>query len=384
MPTPSAQLDSINNALIHVVGCKHVVIGSVELQIPSEQVATLHQSKLIHHSVLISDSLGVADDTGRPNFVDRTRFFFPFPYQTSFGLLTGKGDGPLVLGQGEPKSVNTPTLMERGLPVCSNKIHSVPFLNSGSIPMKGSASKGDGPLVLGQGEPKSVNTPTLMERGLPVCSNKIHSVPFLNSGSIPMKGSAKGRLQKEGQFAIPISIEAVGKRLREEATDLVTGGVVDVRRKFMAKALTFQSIRDDVLLQVSKYKEPKDVWDALWARFLEVERVQKARSQTLKESLGSSLDEKGMVRKYVNSMPPKYLPIMASIEQYSEIENMAFRFKAYEELKPMPVHRYPASRLWVEPMPESKPFRLLDLASQGTFAEQTLYWANLGLARLKK
>ncbi|KAD4888012.1 hypothetical protein E3N88_20085 [Mikania micrantha] len=49
-----------------------------------------------------------------------------------------------------------------------------------------------------------------------------------------------------------------------------------------------------------------------------------------------------------------------------------------------PVHRYPASRLWVEPMPESKPFRLLDLASQGTFAEQTLYWANLGLARLKK
>ncbi|KAD7479988.1 hypothetical protein E3N88_03124 [Mikania micrantha] len=52
----------------------------------------------------------------------------------------GKGDGPLVLGQGELKSVNTPTLMERGLPVCSYKIHSVPFIKSGSIPMEGSAS----------------------------------------------------------------------------------------------------------------------------------------------------------------------------------------------------------------------------------------------------
>ncbi|KAL8239920.1 hypothetical protein R6Q59_016487 [Mikania micrantha] len=140
MPTPSAQLDSINDALIHVVGRKHVAISSVELQIPSEQVATLHQSELIHHSELITDSLGVADDTGCSNSVDRTLSLFPFHYQTSFGLLTGKGDGPLVLGQGEPKSVNTPTLMDRGLIVCSNKIHSVPFINSGSIPMEGSAS----------------------------------------------------------------------------------------------------------------------------------------------------------------------------------------------------------------------------------------------------
>ncbi|KAD3068093.1 hypothetical protein E3N88_35973 [Mikania micrantha] len=116
-----------------------ITIGSFELQIPSEQVATLHQSELIHHSELIPDSLGVADDTGRPNSVDRTLSLFPFRYQTSFGLLTCKGDGPLVLGQGEPKSVNTSTLMERGLPVCSNKIHSMPFINSGSIPMEGSA-----------------------------------------------------------------------------------------------------------------------------------------------------------------------------------------------------------------------------------------------------
>ncbi|KAD7116806.1 hypothetical protein E3N88_04074 [Mikania micrantha] len=150
----------------------------------------------------------------------------------------------------------------------------------------------------------------------------------------------------------------------QDAIDPVTGGGVDARRKNMAKALIFQSIPEDVLLQVSKYQEPKDVWDAIRVRFLGAERVQKARLQTLRSelegmrmletetvdefagrlsgiqskyrSLGSSLEEEVMVRKFLNSMPPKYLPIVTSIEQYSEIENMAFeevvgRLKAYEE-----------------------------------------------------
>ncbi|KAD7117673.1 hypothetical protein E3N88_04941 [Mikania micrantha] len=190
----------------------------------------------------------------------------------------------------------------------------------------------------------------------------------------------EGRLHKEGQFAVPSSIEeAIGKNYvslvhhdgdsfgstwLQEAIDLVTRGGVDARRKHMAKALIFQSIPEDVLLQVSKYQEPKDVWDAIRVRFLGAERVQKARLQTLRSelegmrmletetvdefagrlsgiqskyrSLGSSLEEEVLVRKFLNSMPKKYLPIVASIEQYSEIENMAFeevvgRLKAYEE-----------------------------------------------------
>ncbi|KAD5318249.1 hypothetical protein E3N88_18195 [Mikania micrantha] len=53
-------------------------------------------------------------------------------------------------------------------------------------------------------------------------------------------------------------------------------------------------------------------------------------------SLGSSLDEEVLVRKFLNSMPPKYLPIVASIEQDSEIKNIAFeevvgRLKTYEK-----------------------------------------------------
>ncbi|GJU86549.1 zinc finger, CCHC-type containing protein [Tanacetum coccineum] len=54
------------------------------------------------------------------------------------------------------------------------------------------------------------------------------------------------------------------------------------------------------------------------------------------KSLGSRLDEEVAVRKLLNSAPKKYLPIIASIEQYSEIETMSFeeavgRLKAYEE-----------------------------------------------------
>lgn len=117
-------------------------------------------------------------------------------------------------------------------------------------------------------------------------------------------------------------------------------------------------------MHVSKYKDANDVWEAIRIRYLGADRVQKARLQTLRselellkmkenetindfsdkiggivakfKSLGSSIDEEIIMRKLLNSAPKKYLPIIASIEQYSEIETMSFeeavgRLKAYEE-----------------------------------------------------
>ena len=54
------------------------------------------------------------------------------------------------------------------------------------------------------------------------------------------------------------------------------------------------------------------------------------------KSLGSCLDEEMAVRKFLNSVPHKYLPIVASIEQYSDLETMSLeeavgRLKAYED-----------------------------------------------------
>ncbi|GKD39064.1 zinc finger, CCHC-type containing protein [Tanacetum coccineum] len=42
------------------------------------------------------------------------------------------------------------------------------------------------------------------------------------------------------------------------------------------------------------------------------------------KSLGSTLKDKTLVRKLLNSVPKKFLPIVASIEQYSEIDEMSF------------------------------------------------------------
>ncbi|GJX72335.1 zinc finger, CCHC-type containing protein [Tanacetum coccineum] len=42
------------------------------------------------------------------------------------------------------------------------------------------------------------------------------------------------------------------------------------------------------------------------------------------KSLGSTLKDKTLVRKLLNSVPKKFLPIVAFIEQYSEIDEMSF------------------------------------------------------------
>ena len=54
------------------------------------------------------------------------------------------------------------------------------------------------------------------------------------------------------------------------------------------------------------------------------------------KNLGSTLKDKTIVRKLLNSVPKKFLPIVATIEQYSEIDTMPFeeavgRITAFEE-----------------------------------------------------
>ncbi|PWA85319.1 zinc finger, CCHC-type [Artemisia annua] len=54
------------------------------------------------------------------------------------------------------------------------------------------------------------------------------------------------------------------------------------------------------------------------------------------KSLGGTLKDKVLMRKLLNSVPKKFLPIVASIEQYQEIDTMQFeeavgRITAFEE-----------------------------------------------------
>ncbi|GJY59264.1 zinc finger, CCHC-type containing protein [Tanacetum coccineum] len=105
-------------------------------------------------------------------------------------------------------------------------------------------------------------------------------------------------------------------------------------------------------MQVAQYETTKEVWESIKVRYIGEERVQKAQLQTLRselktlkmkdnetvsdfarklrsirgkfKSLGSTLKDKTLVRKLLNSVSKKFLPIVASIEQYSEIDEMSF------------------------------------------------------------
>ncbi|KAJ0920790.1 hypothetical protein HanRHA438_Chr05g0245181 [Helianthus annuus] len=116
--------------------------------------------------------------------------------------------------------------------------------------------------------------------------------------------------------------------------------------------------------QVAQYESAKKVWDAIKVRYLGADMVQKARLQTLKselkalkmgenekisslasklggikskfKSLGTTIKDKKIVRKLLIFVPKKFLPIVASIQQYSEIDKMTFeevvgRITSFEE-----------------------------------------------------
>nr|KAJ0224925.1 hypothetical protein LSAT_V11C100001310 [Lactuca sativa] len=146
--------------------------------------------------------------------------------------------------------------------------------------------------------------------------------------------------------------------------DAITKDAVDEKKNYTTKGIIFQMLPENVLLQVAKHKNAKDVWESVKVRYIGAEWVQKARLQTLRnelemlkmkdnesindfsgkisgivakfKSLGSTLEEEVIVRKFLNSVPKKYLPIVSPIEQYSDLETMTFeeavgRVKAYEE-----------------------------------------------------
>ncbi|GJS89530.1 hypothetical protein Tco_0772166 [Tanacetum coccineum] len=146
--------------------------------------------------------------------------------------------------------------------------------------------------------------------------------------------------------------------------DAITEDEVDEKKNYTTKGIIFQTLPENVLLQVSKHKNANYVWESIKVRYIGAERVQKARLQILRnelemlkmndnesindfagkisgivakfKSLGSTLEEEVIVRKFLNSVPKKYLPIVAPIEQYSDLETMPFeeavrRVKAYEE-----------------------------------------------------
>nr|GEW99969.1 ribonuclease H-like domain, reverse transcriptase, RNA-dependent DNA polymerase [Tanacetum cinerariifolium] len=138
----------------------------------------------------------------------------------------------------------------------------------------------------------------------------------------------------------------------------------DNKKDKTAIAFLYQALPEEQLLQITKHKTAKAIWDALKTRHIGEERVQQARLQTLKSefellhmtedetidtfttklttlvnkaaSLGHTMEDETLVRKLLNAVPDRYLQIVASMEQYSDLDEMTLkeaicRLKTYEE-----------------------------------------------------
>ncbi|GJR22733.1 zinc finger, CCHC-type containing protein [Tanacetum coccineum] len=138
----------------------------------------------------------------------------------------------------------------------------------------------------------------------------------------------------------------------------------DNKKDKTAIAFLYQALPEEQLLQITKHKTAKAIWDALKTRHIGEERVQQARLQTLKSdfellhmkedetidtftgklttlvnkaaSLGHTMEDETLVGKLLNDVPYRYLQIVASIEQYSDLDEMTLeeaigRLKTYEE-----------------------------------------------------
>nr|GEX21400.1 EXS, C-terminal [Tanacetum cinerariifolium] len=146
--------------------------------------------------------------------------------------------------------------------------------------------------------------------------------------------------------------------------DVVDPGSDDAKKNNIVKGLLFQSIPEDLVLQIGNLQIEKEMWEAIKTRNLEAERVKEARLQTLitefenmkmldndtideyapklsgivskSATLGEVMSEHKLVKKFLTSLPRRFVHIVAALEQVLDLKKTGFkdvvgRLKAYEE-----------------------------------------------------
>lgn len=141
-------------------------------------------------------------------------------------------------------------------------------------------------------------------------------------------------------------------------------GTDDEEKNDMATGLLFGAIPENMVLQAGEDDSPKVIWEGIKSKNLGAERVKEARLQTLMNefdrismddsesidtfsgklselsskaaSLGQSIDQPKLVKKFLNALPDKFILMTASLEQMLDLnktpyEDIVGRLKAYEE-----------------------------------------------------
>ncbi|CAN6214865.1 unnamed protein product [Urochloa humidicola] len=139
---------------------------------------------------------------------------------------------------------------------------------------------------------------------------------------------------------------------------------VDEKMDQMALVAIVQAVPEAVVLAISEEETAEKVWKALEEMHVGEERVKKARVQTLKRelagmymgdsekindfalkvttivneirSLGTKVEETTVVEKLLHSVPDKFRPLISTIEQWGDVEEMSVtetigRLRAFEE-----------------------------------------------------
>nr|GFB88015.1 zinc finger, CCHC-type [Tanacetum cinerariifolium] len=139
---------------------------------------------------------------------------------------------------------------------------------------------------------------------------------------------------------------------------------VDNKKDKATTDFLYQALTEDVILQVASCKTAKELWESLKKRHVGEEKVQQERLQSLMirfntlqmkdddtvdaftaklngyatkaKELGKTLDESLLVRKLLDSTPDRFIQIVASIEQTSDLDDITLdeiigKLKAFEE-----------------------------------------------------
>ncbi|GJS60264.1 pol polyprotein, partial [Tanacetum coccineum] len=134
--------------------------------------------------------------------------------------------------------------------------------------------------------------------------------------------------------------------------DVVDPGSDDAKKNNIVKGLLFQSIPEDLILQIRSMKTEKEMWEAIKTRNLGVDRVKEARLQTLitefenmkmsdndsidayaaklsgiaskSATLGEVMSEHKLVKKFLTILPRRFVQIVAALEQVLDLKTTGF------------------------------------------------------------
>nr|GEX15467.1 hypothetical protein [Tanacetum cinerariifolium] len=115
---------------------------------------------------------------------------------------------------------------------------------------------------------------------------------------------------------------------------VVDPGSEDAKKNNIVKGLLFQSIREDLILQIGNLKTEKEMWEAIKTHNLGANRLSGIASKSA--TLGEVMSEHKLVKKFLTSLPRRFVHIVAALEQVLDLKTTGFedvvgRLKAYEE-----------------------------------------------------